>query len=63
MSQAAFYGAVLVGVTVGVAALLAGEFFHGVDYLIPVGGGVALLAVGALTVGVSRSEPATTGGG
>ena len=53
--EALTHGTLLVAVTVGVAALLAGEFYHGVEYLIPVGGALALLAVGGLTFAVSRA--------
>jgi hypothetical protein len=56
----AAYAGVLVLLTVGVAALLAGEFFDGVGYLIPAGGVLALLAVGGLTATIARAEtPAT----
>jgi hypothetical protein len=62
MSQsAAAYGAVLVLLTVGVAALLAGEFFHGVAVLVPVGGALALLGVAGLTAAIARAKPPTTG--
>jgi hypothetical protein len=37
--------------------LLAGEFFHGVEYLSPAGGALALLAVGGLTFAISRAQP------
>ncbi|WP_232702557.1 hypothetical protein [Halobacterium wangiae] len=50
------YGAIVGVLTVGIAALLAGEFFHGVGYLVPVGGALALLAVGGLTAAIAR-EP------
>jgi cytochrome c biogenesis protein CcdA len=50
------YGAIVVVLTVGIASLLAGEFFHGVEYLVPVGGALALLAVGGLTAAIAR-EP------
>ncbi|WP_251329147.1 hypothetical protein [Haloplanus pelagicus] len=57
------YGGVLCLLIVGVAALLAGEFFHGVGYLVPVGGGLALLAVGGLTAAIARSPPPTRADG
>jgi hypothetical protein len=53
----AVYVGVLAALTAGVAALLAGEFFHGVGYLMPVGGALALLAVGALTAAIGRVDP------
>jgi hypothetical protein len=52
--DAVTYSAILVALVVGVGALLAGEFFHGVEYLITVGGVVALAAVGGLTVAIAR---------
>ena len=56
----AAYAGVLVLLTVGVAALLAGEFFDGVGYLIPAGGVLALLAVAGLTATIARAgTPAT----
>ncbi|WP_251341694.1 hypothetical protein [Haloplanus halophilus] len=54
------YGGVLLALTAGVAALLAGEFFHGVAYLVPVGGVLALLAVGGLTAAIARADPPAT---
>jgi hypothetical protein len=57
------YGGVLCLLIVGVAALLAGEFFHGVGYLVPVGGGLALLSVGGLTAAIARSPPPTRADG
>jgi hypothetical protein len=57
MAQSAtVYGVAIVLLTVGVAALLAGEFFDGVGYLVYVGGVVALLGVGGLTAGIARAE-------
>jgi len=57
------YGAVVFGVVVGMAALLAAEFFHGLDVLLPVGGAVAMVAVGALTVLIGLHEsPADAAG-
>jgi len=58
MAQSATaYWVVLGLLTAGVAALLAGEFFHGVAYLVPVGGVLALLAVGGLTAAIARAPP------
>jgi hypothetical protein len=57
MGEGTFYGVVLLGVILGVAGLLAGEFFHGVAVLVPAGGAVALLSVGALTAGIARATP------
>lgn len=51
------YGLSLVALVAGVGALLAGEYFSGVEVLVPVGGVLALLAVGGITVLVSRAEP------
>jgi hypothetical protein len=58
--EAAVYGGVVVLLTVGVAALLAGEFFHGVAYLVPAGGVLALLGVGGLTAAIARADPPAT---
>jgi hypothetical protein len=58
--SAATYAGVLVLLTVGVAALLAGEFFDGVGYLIPAGGVLALLAVGGLTAAIARAGATAT---
>jgi hypothetical protein len=52
----AYFGAV-VGIVLGMAALLSAEYFHGVEFLLPVGGGLALLSVGAITFLVSRHDP------
>lgn len=49
------YVAVLVLLVVGTAALLAGEFFHGVEFLVYVGGALALLAVGGLTANIAQA--------
>ena len=51
------YGFSVVALVVGVAALLAGEYFHGADVLITAGGVLSLLAVGGITFLVSRAEP------
>jgi hypothetical protein len=57
MAQSGFaHVAVLLLTTAGVAALLAGEFFHGVEFLVPAGGGLLVLGVAALTVLVGRAE-------
>lgn len=53
--EALTHSILLVAVIAGVAALLSGEYFHGVEYLIPVGGALALLAVGGLTFAISRA--------
>lgn len=58
MSLSGFaYAFAVLGVVVGMAALLAAEFFHGLDVLLPVGGALAMVAVGALTALVGRSDP------
>ncbi|WP_227133542.1 hypothetical protein [Halorubellus salinus] len=56
----AYLGAVL-GVALGMVALLAAEYFHGVDLLLPVGGGLALVSVGAMTFLISRNDPPAHG--
>jgi hypothetical protein len=43
--------------TLGVVALLVGEFFEGGDYLLPLGGVAALVAVGVLTAAIARESP------
>lgn len=53
--EEAAYALVLLTLTVGVGALLAGEYFQGVEFLVPAGGALALLAVGGLTVAISRA--------
>jgi len=55
------YLAGVVGVAIGMAGLLAAEYFHGVEFLLPVGGVVALLSVGVITVLVSRHDPPAHG--
>lgn len=52
----AYLGAVL-GIVLGMVALLAAEYFHGVEFLLPVGGALALASVGAITFLVSRADP------
>lgn len=61
-NNAVTYTVILVAMIAGVAALLAGEFFHGVEFLVPAGGALALVAVGGLTFAISRAE-APEGGG
>lgn len=56
----AYLGAV-VGVALGMVALLAAEYFHGVDVLLPVGGGLALVSVGAITFLISQNDPPAHG--
>lgn len=51
------YAVCLLALTAGVAAMLAAEFFDGVHYLLWVGGGVAILAVGGITAAISRADP------
>lgn len=53
----AVYGGLLLALTAGVAGLLAGEYFHGVGYLVYVGGGLALLAVGGITGAIALVDP------
>lgn len=55
MREAIVYALAVIGVVVGLALLLAGEAFAGMGDLVPVGGVVALAAVGLLTVVVHRS--------
>ncbi|NHN41374.1 hypothetical protein G9C85_06945 [Halorubellus sp. JP-L1] len=55
------YLAGVVGVAIGMAGLLAAEYFDGVDILLPVGGVVALGSVGAITYLVSRHDPPAHG--
>lgn len=50
------YSVILLVMTVGVAALLAGEYFHGIGYLVWVGGAVALVAVGGLTLAIGQAS-------
>jgi hypothetical protein len=56
--EAAVHVLALVALVVGVGALLAGEFFHGVGFLVPAGGVLALVAVGVLTAAIWRTESA-----
>jgi hypothetical protein len=51
------YASAIVGVVVGLAALLAAEYFHGLDVLLWIGGGVALCSVGLLTALIARTDP------
>ncbi|MFB6268680.1 MAG: hypothetical protein ABEH83_01965 [Halobacterium sp.] len=59
----AVYAVLLVALTAGVAGLLAGEFFHGVKYLVYVGGALALLAVAGITAAIARVEPSEDAAG
>ncbi|MDY6817589.1 MAG: hypothetical protein SVG88_02920 [Halobacteriales archaeon] len=52
--DALVFGTMVLGVTVGVATLLYGEFAHGLDVLVPIGGVVALIGVSGLAAGVAR---------
>lgn len=54
-SEAATYALILVALIVGVAAMLIAEFYHGVEFLLPTGGALALVAVGGLTLAISRA--------
>lgn len=53
----AVYVGLLVALVAGVAGMLSAEYFHGVEFLLPVGGAVALLAVGGITANIARAEP------
>lgn len=53
--DAVVYSTVLVMLVAGTAAMLAAEFFHGVHYLLYVGGALDLLAIGGLTAAISRA--------
>lgn len=57
----AVYGVLVLALTAGVAAMLAAEFFHGVHFLLWVGGGVAILAVAGMTAAISRADPPADG--
>lgn len=57
------YALPVFGIVVGLAALLSAEAFHGLEYLLWVGGVVALLSVGALTWMISRHDPPADAGG
>ncbi|MEF8856079.1 MAG: hypothetical protein V5A16_01520 [Haloplanus sp.] len=52
------YGSALLALSLGVAALLVGEFFDGGDFLVPFGGVAALVAVGVLTAAIGWESPA-----
>lgn len=54
-SEAVTYAAIMVALIVGVAAMLIAEFYHGLEILLPTGGALALLAVGGLTLAISRA--------
>ncbi|AZH24227.1 hypothetical protein [Haloplanus aerogenes] len=51
------YASALLALTLGVAALLVGEFFDGADFLVPLGGATALVAVGALAAAIGWESP------
>lgn len=51
------YGVAFLAIVAGLAGLLAGEFFHGLKYLVYTGGGVVLLGMGLLTYLVGQAEP------
>lgn len=53
----AVYVGLLVALTAGVAGMLAAEYFHGVHFLLWVGGAVALLAMGGITAAIARADP------
>lgn len=55
-NNAVTYTVVLLAMIAGVGALLAGEYFHGVEFLVPAGGALALLAVSGLTLAISQAE-------
>lgn len=50
------YTGLLLVLTAGIASLLSGEFFHGVEYLVPVGGVLAMVSVAGVTFLVSRAD-------
>lgn len=43
------FGLMVLGVVVGLLVLLVGEATHGNELFVPIGGGVVLLSVGAMT--------------
>ncbi|MFB6101008.1 MAG: hypothetical protein ABEJ73_00395 [Haloplanus sp.] len=51
------YAGALLVLSSGIAALLVGEFFEGGDFLVTVGGGAALVAIGVLTAAIARESP------
>jgi hypothetical protein len=51
------YASALLALSVGVGALLVGEFFDGGDFLVPLGGVTALVAIAALTAAIGRESP------
>lgn len=55
-SEPVTYTLIIVALIAGVAGMLSAEYFHGVEFLLPVGGAVALLAVGGLTLVISRAS-------
>lgn len=54
-SESVTYTLIMIALIAGVAAMLAAEYFHGLEVLLPAGGVVALVAVGGLTLAISRS--------
>lgn len=54
-SEAVTYAVIMVALIVGVAGMLSAEFFHGVEFLLPTGGALAMVAVGGLTLAISRA--------
>ncbi|MFB6298717.1 MAG: hypothetical protein ABEH65_00475 [Halobacteriales archaeon] len=52
--DALIFGTMVLGVIVGVAALLYGEYAHGLDALVPIGGVIALVAVGGLAAAIAK---------
>jgi len=51
------YASALLALSLGVGALLVGEFFDGGDFLVPLGGVAALVAVGVLAAAIGRESP------
>lgn len=54
------YLAAVVGVALGMAGLLAAEYSHGLDFLLPAGGVVTLASVGLIIVLIGRHDPPET---
>lgn len=57
------YASALVALIVGVGALLVGVYFDGGDFLVPLGGVAALVAVGVLAAAIGRESPPTGSSG
>lgn len=55
--EALGYGVAFLAIVAGLAGLLAGEYFHGLNYLVYAGGVVVLLGMGLLTYFVGQAEP------